>query len=187
MPLQVIGGEARGRRLKSPPAGVRPTAAIVRRSLFDTLGYLVSDAAVLDLYAGAGTLGIEALSRGARGCDFVERDRGCCGVIRANLAALGTAAGGPNGRVHCAPAEKWLRNSARGEGEYDLVFADPPYGEPGLNRVLSMLVETGGLSADAVIALETRRGAGLEMPDGLAEARRIRHGDSQLILLRPIG
>src|ERR1700736_1577534 len=113
MPLQVIGGEARGRRLKSPPTGVRPTAAIMRRSLFDTLEYLVVDAAVLDLYAGAGTLGIEALSRGARGCDFVERDHRCCAVIRANLGALGTAAGGTNGRVHCAPAEKWLKSRAR--------------------------------------------------------------------------
>ncbi len=186
MPLQVIGGEARGRRLKSPPAGVRPTAAIVRRSVFDILGYLVGDAAVLDLYAGSGSLGIEALSRGAATAVFVEKDRPCCAVIRANLAALGESAGGGRGLVDCAPAEKWLSSRARDSGQYDVVFADPPYGEPGVSRVLSLLVEAEVLAVDGIVALETRRDAVVEMPDGLAEARRVHHGDTQLILMRPI-
>ena len=185
MPLQVIGGEARGRRLKSPPAGVRPTAAIVRRSLFDMLSYLVEDAAVLDLYAGSGSLGIEALSRGAASAVLVEKDRRCCAVIKANLAALGEAAGSGRGRVDCAPAEKWLSSRSGDSGQYDIAVIDPPYGEPGVSRVLSLLVEAEVLSVDAIVALETRRDAAVEMPDGLSEARRVHHGDTQLILMRP--
>src|ERR1700704_3551859 len=101
MPFQVIGGSARGRRLKSPPRDVRPSAAILRRSLFDILGPEVLDAQVLDLYAGAGSLGIEALSRGAAACLFVDRDRRCVEVIRANLALLRESESAARSRVDC--------------------------------------------------------------------------------------
>jgi 16S rRNA (guanine966-N2)-methyltransferase len=186
MPLRVIGGEAKGRRLKSPPPGVRPTAAIVRRSLFDILGYLVEDANVLDLYAGSGSLGIEALSRGAAHVDFVEKDRRCCAVIRSNLESLGESAGGGRGRVDCASADRWLKSRPPDSGQYDIAAIDPPYGEPGVSLDLVLLVEAGILSTDAIVALETRRGAAFEMPDGLVEARRVHHGGTQLILMRPL-
>ncbi|HEV3233300.1 MAG TPA: 16S rRNA (guanine(966)-N(2))-methyltransferase RsmD [Candidatus Dormibacteraeota bacterium] len=187
MPLQVIGGEARGRRLKSPPAGVRPTAAIVRRSLFDILGYLIEDAVVLDLYAGSGSLGIEALSRGAARADFVDKDRRCCTVIKFNLAAIGETAAGGRGRVDCATAESWLSRRPTNSTQYDIAVIDPPYGEPGVTRVLELLVEAGVLSSDAIVALETRRDQAVDMPDGLTEVRRVHHGDTQLILMRPLG
>jgi 16S rRNA (guanine966-N2)-methyltransferase len=186
LPLQVIGGRARGRRLKSPPSGVRPTAAILRRSLFDMLGARVVDAAVLDLYAGAGTLGIEALSRGAARADFVERDRRACAVIRANLAVLGEAAGGPRGRVDCAPAEKWLRARTGDEGRYDIVFLDPPYGETAVSRVLSRLSDAGLLEPGALVVLETRKGELVEAPVGLEPFRQVRHGDSELHMFAPV-
>jgi 16S rRNA (guanine966-N2)-methyltransferase len=181
----VIGGRARGRRLKSPPAGVRPTAAILRRSLFDILGARVVDAEVLDLYAGAGTLGLEALSRGAAGCVFVERDRRCCAVVKANLETLGEAAGGLRGRVDCAPAQKWLQARSGDDGRFDLVFLDPPYGESAVSRVLSRLAEAGLLEPDAVVVLETRKGAQVDVPRGLELVREVRHGDSDLRLFHP--
>lgn len=187
MPLQVIGGEFGGRRLQSPPGGVRPTTAIVRRSLFDILGTRVLGAAVLDLYAGAGTLGVEALSRGAARVDFVERDRRTCAVIKANLAVLGEEAAGRRGRVDCAPAEKWLQRHAGVNDAYDLVLADPPYGEPGVSRVLALLVESGALNRGGLVVLETRRDAVVEPVDGLVEVRRVRHGDSELRMLEPPG
>jgi 16S rRNA (guanine966-N2)-methyltransferase len=186
VPLQVIGGEFGGRRLKSPPAGVRPTAAILRRSLFDILGPRVVDATVLDLYAGAGTLGVEALSRGAARVDFVERDGRACAVIRENLEALGAEAAARRGRVDCAPAEKWLQRHV-GLEAYDLVLADPPYGDAGVTRVLSLLVETGALRPGGLAVLETRRGTAAEPVDGLVEVRRVRHGDSELRMLEPAG
>lgn len=139
---------------------------------------------MLDLYAGAGTVGIEALSRGAGGCVFVERDRRCCAVIRANLEALGPAAGGLRGRVDCAPAERWLRGRTGDQGRYHLVFADPPYGDAGLSRVISMVVEAGLPEAGGWVVVETRRGGAVPAPAELGQGRRVRHGDSELAMWR---
>jgi 16S rRNA (guanine966-N2)-methyltransferase len=117
--VRIVAGEFRGRRLQAP-RGVRtrPTADRVREALFSMLGD-VSGARVLDLYAGSGALGIEALSRGAESAVFVERDQQALAALRRNLAAVG------------APAEvrrqDVLRFLARPEGTFDLVFCDPPY------------------------------------------------------------
>jgi 16S rRNA (guanine966-N2)-methyltransferase len=181
MPLNVIGGMAGGVPLKSPPRGVRPTAAIVRRSLFDSLGELVVGAHALDLYAGAGSLGLEALSRGARSCDFVERDRACAAVVRANLAAINRS--GPFlGRVHCAPVEKWLERHRARLSRYGLVLADPPYGESSLEVALVILAEA--LDGAALVVVEHSSRAAV--PDGgMRVTRTLRHGDSALTILAP--
>lgn len=185
MPFQVIGGSARGRRLKSPPAGVRPTAAILRRSLFDIIGPDVLDARVLDLYAGAGSLGVEALSRGAAACDFVDRDRRCVAVIRSNLGLLGEAEGAASSRVDCAPVEAWLRRNRRRLAGYDLLILDPPYGEPGLENVLSQLARPGTLKTGALVVVEERADRDVQAPGGMTNVRRVEHGDSALTLMRP--
>jgi 16S rRNA (guanine966-N2)-methyltransferase len=185
VPFQVIGGTARGRRLKSPPAGVRPTAAILRRSLFDILGPDVFEARVLDLFAGAGSLGVEALSRGASACDFVERDPRCAAVIRSNLELIKESQGVARSRVDCAPVEAWLMRPQTDLGAYDLVMLDPPYGDPGLEKVLTLLARPGGLKASALLVLEERADRVVEPPDGLRVVRRVAHGDSSLTLMRP--
>jgi 16S rRNA (guanine966-N2)-methyltransferase len=186
MPFQVIGGTARGRRLKSPPAGVRPTAAILRRSLFDILGPDVVEARVLDLYAGAGGLGVEALSRGAAVCDFVDRDRRCVEVIKANLALLKESEGARLSRVDCAPVESWLRRHQGRLADYDLLMLDPPYGEPGLENVLSHLARPAALRASALVVVEERADREIAPPPGLQTVRRVSHGDSGLTLMRPV-
>lgn len=185
MPFRVIGGSAGGRRLKSPPGGVRPTAAIIRRSLFDILGPEVFEARVLDLFAGAGGLGVEALSRGAAACDFVERDRRCVAVIRTNLELIKESQGVARSRVDCAPVEAWLRRRQSELGAYDLVMLDPPYGDPGLQNVLSHLARPGALKAGALVVLEERADREVEPPDGLKVVRRVAHGESALTLMRP--
>jgi len=185
MPFQVIGGIAGGRRLKSPPAGVRPTAAILRRSLFDILGPEVVGARALDLYAGAGGLGVEALSRGAATCDFVDRDRRCVAVIKANLALLRESEGARLSRVDCAPVESWLRRHQGRLADYDLLMLDPPYGEPGLENVLSHLARPAALKADALVVLEERADREIVPAAGLETVRRVSHGDSALTLMRP--
>jgi 16S rRNA (guanine966-N2)-methyltransferase len=187
MPFQVIGGIARGRRLKSPPAGVRPTAAILRRSLFDILGADVVGARVLDLYAGAGGLGIEALSRGAASCDFVDRDRRCVAVIQANMGLLKESEGARLSRVDCAPVGSWLRRHEGRLAGYDLLMLDPPYGEPGLENVLSYLARPDVLKPDALLVLEERADREITPPSGLGIIRRVSHGDSALTLMRPAG
>jgi 16S rRNA (guanine966-N2)-methyltransferase len=117
--VRVVAGEFKGRRLVAPRgAGTRPTADRVREALFSMLGD-VSGARVLDLYAGSGALGIEALSRGAESAVFVERDQAALAALRRNLDAVGARAE--------VRRQDVLRYLARPAGTFDLVFCDPPY------------------------------------------------------------
>ena len=119
--MRVVAGEFKGRRLQTPRGTrTRPTADRVREALFSMLGD-VSGARVLDLYAGSGALGIEALSRGAESALFVERDRAALAALERNLEATGAP-----GAVRRQDVARFL---ARPEGTFDLVFCDPPYDE----------------------------------------------------------
>lgn len=122
--MRVVAGAYRGRRLAAPAGhSTRPTSDRVREALFSILGAdAVDGARVLDLFAGSGALGIEALSRGAREAVFVDSDPRAVAAIRHNLEALGVDA-----RVHRRDALSWLGTAADGEEPFDLVFADPPY------------------------------------------------------------
>lgn len=121
--MRVVAGTARGRRLEAPPGTeTRPTSDRARGAIFNALHSLhaVVDRRVADLYAGSGALGIEALSRGAASCTFVERDRAASAVIEANLAHCGLV----GGTVVRADVMRWLEGTG---GPFDLVLADPPY------------------------------------------------------------
>ncbi len=128
--MRVVAGEFKGRRLHAPRgARTRPTADRVREALFSMLGD-VSGARVLDLYAGSGALGIEALSRGAESAVFVERDRGALAALERNLDATGA-----RGEIRRQDVARFL---ARPEGTFDLVFCDPPYdGAPAIAETLA--------------------------------------------------
>jgi len=184
MPLHVIAGDWGGRRLKSPPGSVRLTLAILRRSLFDILGPGIAGKAVLDLYAGSGSLGLEALSRGAARADFVERDPRTAAVVRDNLATLQGGAGGARGRVHSGAVERWLQRNMSTLRAYDLVLLDPPYGDPGLANVLSSLGRAGTLKEGAMVIVERRSDEEQGAVAGLTEVRRVSHGDSMLVMMR---
>jgi 16S rRNA (guanine966-N2)-methyltransferase len=184
--MRVIAGRLGGRRLKAPPGRVtRPTSDRVREALFSMLGD-VEGASVLDLFAGTGALGIEALSRGARAAVFVERDAGVARILSANLQALGIAR--ETARLRRGDVLEALR-SARGRKEtYDLVFIDPPYGQardwgPKLAAMLPPL-----LGPDARVVAESDRRAPLELPDtgtgGLALERSRRYGDTSITIHR---
>ena len=124
--MRVIGGTDRGRRLAAPKGlTTRPTAERVREALFDILGSTVTGMRVLDLFAGSGAVGIEALSRGAARAVFVERDREALCALRANLAALGVSR--ERARVVAGDALAALATLAHREAPFDLVFVDPPY------------------------------------------------------------
>ncbi|HEY8739733.1 MAG TPA: 16S rRNA (guanine(966)-N(2))-methyltransferase RsmD [Candidatus Dormibacteraeota bacterium] len=187
MPLKVIAGIWGGRKLRSPPRTVRPTSAMLRRSLFDILGPSIAGQLVLDLYAGAGSLGLEALSRGAARCDFVERDRHTANIARENLAALAGATPGDRGRVHSGAVERWLERERRALRDYDLVLLDPPYGDPGLAGVLASLGRAGTLKENALVVVERRSDERPEPVEGLLEVRRVTHGDSALHMMRVAG
>src|SRR5438552_9870970 len=146
---RVIAGSAKGVRLRAPGAGTRPLADRVKQTLFAILEPELEGARVLDLFAGSGAGGIEALSRGAADATFVEKDQGAAAVIDANLRATGLA--GPAATIIRWDVVRWL-GEATGEVAFDLVLVDPPYAETELlGRVLGILG-----AADAPLALSGR-------------------------------
>ena len=174
MSLRVTGGQFAGRRLRAPRGGLRPTADRVRESLFARLGDL-EGAAVLDLFAGTGALGIEALSRGAASLVSVERARGAVAALRANVAALQLQF---STRVLVEDVAGAVRRLGRAGERFDLVLADPPYASGEAQGALEALVEAEVLAAGAVVVLE--RGSGHPSPSaaGLALLDERRYGDT---------
>lgn len=148
MPLRIIAGRHGGRRLHFPEAGgVRPTGNRVRETLFNWLGDAVVGARVLDLFAGTGALGIEALSRGAASAVFVERSGRLAGALRANLATLGIS----EARVVRREAQRYLRTTPQ---PFDLVFLDPPFNSAIIGSVCAQLETEGWLSAGGLVYIE---------------------------------
>lgn len=129
--MRIIAGAWAGRVLVSPGGRVRPTAEDVRGALMDLLGPALQGASVADLFAGTGALGLEALSRGARRCDFVENDGAALHALKANVAALRLRT---RARVFVRDAIPFAERLAA--GAYDIVLADPPYGSRKLDRVV---------------------------------------------------
>jgi 16S rRNA (guanine966-N2)-methyltransferase len=169
--MRVIAGTHRGRRLAAPPGiDTRPTSDRVRESLFAILGRLDGER-VLDLFAGSGALGIEALSRGAGSVLFCDVSRPAVDAIRSNLHALGMEA-----EVVCDDARRVLRNAHARGAAYDLVFLDPPYREAAQWATdLSALVPAV-LASDGRVVSESDRRAPLQIELPLADERR--YGDT---------
>jgi 16S rRNA (guanine966-N2)-methyltransferase len=147
---RVIAGSARGIRLQAPGAGTRPLADRVKQTLFAILEPDLRGARVLDLFAGSGAAGIEALSRAAASAVFVEKDPGAARVIEANLRA--TSLAGPMAQVVRADAVSWLGRQSAGASPFDLVIVDPPYAE---TEVLTRTLTALG-AADAPLASDAR-------------------------------
>jgi len=163
--MRVVGGTARGRRLVAPPGdGTRPTSDRVREAVFNSLWSrgAVEDASVVDLFAGSGALGIEALSRGAAHATFVDDDALARKAIGENLRATGLA---ERADVVADRAERFLQR--RAGRPFDLAFCDPPYAYDGWEGLLA------ALPADLVV-IET--GAELALPDGWEAVRSTRYG-----------
>lgn len=183
--MRIIGGRARGRTLQVPPGrAVRPTTNKVREALFNVLHHRFDDpvdgARVLDLFAGAGTLGLEALSRGAAEVVFVERDRRHGKVLAANLAKLQPAVDG-TGRLVLRAVESFLERAPR---PFDLVFLDPPYADELVGPTVSRLASGGWLGESALVCVEHPVGAVPTAPPGLVEAFARSYGSSAVTVLR---
>ncbi|MDJ1113614.1 16S rRNA (guanine(966)-N(2))-methyltransferase RsmD [Microbacterium dauci] len=177
---RIIAGAAGSLTLGVPDAGTRPTSERVRESLFGALDAAdaVSDAAVLDLYAGSGALGLEAVSRGAASADLVERAPKAAKVAEQNARAVGRSVPQAALRVHRAAADAFLRQGAT---RWDLVFIDPPYdlSDDELTATLTLL--TPRLTPDALVVLErSSRSPEPSLPAGLVVERSKRYGDTTL-------
>jgi 16S rRNA (guanine966-N2)-methyltransferase len=170
--MRVIAGTYGGRTLKAPAgAGTRPTSDRVREALFSILGDRVQDARVLDLFAGSGALGLEALSRGAGSVTFVDDNRAAIAAIQGNLNALKAA-----GRVRQTDALRFLGGAPESGAQYDLIFLDPPYRlaerlAPPLSEALPAVLAPG-----AVAVAESDRRAPLALHLPLNDERR--YGDT---------
>jgi 16S rRNA (guanine966-N2)-methyltransferase len=175
--LRVHGGELGGRRLLTP-RGIRPSQGVVKEAIFNVLAAGLEGTAVLDLFAGSGALGIEALSRGAREVIFVETDPKVAGVLRRNLEDLGLAG---RSRIHVADARRWVELHPAEVAKADLILLDPPYSDPVLAEVLTLLDEA---ASGTVVVEWARRG---ELPElARLEVRRDRsYGATRLTILKP--
>jgi 16S rRNA (guanine966-N2)-methyltransferase len=178
--MRVIAGRYGGRRLKAPKGRrTRPTSDRVREALFAMLGD-IEDVRVLDLFAGTGALGIEALSRGAGHAVFVESDRGAIEAIETNIAALGLS--GEQAQIRREHAEDALKRARKRKETYDLILIDPPYERalelgPRLSAALP-----GVLAPRARVAIESDRRAPLDL--GLVLEKERRYGDTTIAIHR---
>ena len=177
--MRVIAGEWRGRPLKAPPgAATRPTSDRVREALFSILAARVPEARVLDLFAGSGALGLEALSRGAASATFVDDASAAISAIKANLKAFDATA-----EVRRTDALRFLATARHDGAQYDLIFLDPPYRlaerlAPALSEALPAVLAPG-----AVAVAESDRRAPLALDLPLHDERR--YGDTLIRIHGP--
>jgi len=180
VPVRIIAGSRKGHRIAAPKGtDTRPTGDRVREAAFNLIGP-VDDADVLDLYAGSGAMGLEALSRGAARVTFVEADREACRAIDSNLEKLRLT----GARVVQQDAGRALALEASSGRRYDLVLVDPPYAE--LERVLPTLDRylPGLLSADGLVVVESSARTEPELPSLTMRTSR-RYGSARLTLFEP--
>jgi 16S rRNA (guanine966-N2)-methyltransferase len=181
--VRIIGGSLRGSILNVPErAGLRPTPGRVRETLFNWLQGHLAGARCLDLFAGTGALGIEALSRGAAAVCFVERDAGLADALRAQLERLDQH----NWQVVCADAPGWLRADPPAQ-PYDLVFLDPPFADGLWSALAGWLESAGWLAPQAFIHLEMPLAGEFVAPPAWSVWRRARAGEVAHALYRRIG
>jgi len=182
--MRVVGGRLRGRNLAAPSSeAIRPTADRLRESLFNILTHAydnpIDGARVLDLFAGTGALGIEAVSRGAAFALFVDNGAEARALLRNNVEALGL--GG---------VTKVFRRDATNLGPahpvepFSLAFLDPPYGKGLAEKALVSLRDGGWLTAGALLVVEEARAAGFAAPDGFEELERRTYDDTEFVFLR---
>ena len=181
--MRVIAGVAGGIPLQLPRTDLRPTMDVVKGAIFSSLGDLTPGARVLDLFAGCGALGIEALSRGAASADFVESDRRAVAAIERNLSKTRL-----EGRVHQMDIFRFLDRLAA-PASYDLIFADPPYAKTGGARdftpeLLASESLRGALSPDGIFVLEHLPGAKLPLGEYWECIRQKRYGATEVAFLR---
>jgi 16S rRNA (guanine966-N2)-methyltransferase len=182
--MRIVGGRLRGRALAAPKSqAIRPTADRLRETLFNVLVHAyddpISDARVLDLFAGTGALGLEALSRGAAFALFVDDDAQARALLRENVAALGL---GGVSRIFRRDAVKL--GMAHPVEPFSLAFLDPPYGKDLAQKALLSARAGGWLLPDALIVVEEAAKAAFAAPAGFDELERRRYDDTALIVLR---
>jgi len=173
--LRIIAGQAKGRRITAPRVGTRPFTGRAKEAVFSSLSARIPGSNVLDLFAGSGSLGLEALSRGAAAVVFVERDRNAVRVLEDNVATIGLG-----GRVVRADVESFVASDRE---MYDVAFVDPPFAmsENDVDRILGIVADR--LSDGGVAIVHRRVGGSAPKSDNLQCAEPRRYGDSEIWIL----
>ena len=184
--MRVIAGRAGGIRLVSPKAGVRPTMDRVKAAIFSSLGEMVIGARVLDLFAGTGALGIEALSRGAESALFVDEDRQAIVAIEKNLEKAGL-----RGRIRNAEVFRFLKSIGNSSDKFRIIFADPPYEKMGsgarfTEKLLADDALPGLLEPDGIFVLEKRPSEKIGEMKEWELIRRKAYGATEVLFLSAI-
>ncbi|RLE35265.1 16S rRNA (guanine(966)-N(2))-methyltransferase RsmD [Candidatus Acetothermia bacterium] len=181
--VRIIGGTRRGRKLVDwEGEGIRPVRDFVRSALFSIIADFVPDAAFLDLYCGTGSIGLEALSRGARSCTFVDRSHAACSIVRQNLDALDLLSAGEVIESGVVETIDHLKRRGR---RFDIAFIDPPYHEGLVPRTLEALADGLILTPDPVVIAAVDRKEEIEGLFGvLIRVDERVYGDNRLIFYR---
>jgi 16S rRNA (guanine966-N2)-methyltransferase len=183
--MRIVGGTLRGRALAAPAdQATRPTSDRVREAVFNILAHSIPDfviegTRVLDLFAGTGALGLEALSRGAACCLFVEESAEARAVIRRNVEAFALT-----GTTRIFRRDATSLGPAGSQAPFGLAFLDPPYGMGLAERALASAAEGGWLAAGAIVVVEERKGEPVPLPAQFAELDRRSWGDTQVLFAR---
>ncbi|NIX76633.1 16S rRNA (guanine(966)-N(2))-methyltransferase RsmD [Microvirga terricola] len=185
--MRIVGGRWRGRSLAGPKSdGIRPTSDRLRETLFNILAHGYDDpiegARVLDLFAGTGAMGLEALSRGAAFALFVDDGAQARGLIRENVEALGAG-----GATRLFRRDATRMGAAAPNAPFSVVFCDPPYGKDLAPQALRSCAEGGWLLPDALVIVEEAQGAALTLPEGFEELDRRDYGETQVVFGRYSG
>jgi 16S rRNA (guanine966-N2)-methyltransferase len=177
--MRVTGGKVKGTQLKTPPKhSIRPTTSVVRQAIFSLLENSTTNwRKVLDLYAGSGALGIEALSRRAEWVDFIDNRKSCCDLIRTNLEKIGKL---QQAHIYCCSVSKALTFL---DSSYDIIFIDPPYSNPSTNNLLINLAESELPGENSTIVLCHANRFPLNSDyDGLHLVKQRRYGDTFIFI-----
>jgi 16S rRNA (guanine966-N2)-methyltransferase len=174
--MRIVGGALRNRSVKVPKKGVRPTKGIVRGAVFNIIGDIVINAEVLDLFAGSGILGIEAISRGAKHCFFVEKNPR---ALHANISGLLLERKATILAQDYRNALRWLRSR-----RFDLILADPPYNKNFVQRVIDSIRRYALLNNDGILMIEHSPREQMLIPEDLSLFKQRRYGDTVITFLK---
>ena len=177
--MYVIAGSHKGRRLLGPKAhDLRPTSGRVKEALFSILGDRIVGASLLDLFAGTGAIGIEAMSRGAERVVFVESRPESLRLLRANLRQCALL---HRAEIHTGEVLSYLQHHTLDHGAFDIIFADPPYRDDSANTLLPLLGHNAMIRPHTVVILEHPTASHIPLQVGvLSRARQYRYGDTSL-------
>lgn len=187
--MKVTGGKNKGRKIKGKGLGtcsafgsLRPTASMVREAVFNIIGPAIEEAVVADLYSGTGTMGMEAMSRGASRVYYIEADRERASNIEDTIDGCGCCA---KATILNMKAEDFVSTHAKAGRRVDVIYLDPPYASDELLRILPLIAQSGILADGAIVLAEHSRK--LELPEAfgsLLRAKLYRYGDTALTLYR---